>query len=246
MKSSVTEKLEKRQRLEKKFLDEREIQTLISELRKRRNPAYLDLALFLIGTGCRIGEAAALTSENINFDKKTVSIESSLQTHDLKVDDYYLDTTKTAAGERVEDLPDFVIHSLRRCISRNTTIDQHHKFVASDVFHYSKSIFRTEYGSPITSHSFREILMRINAYLYKHCEEEYGFKWQKNVVPHSFRHIHISILRNDPTVPLKEVQERVGHVEEETTAGYTHSLTHSQAKSVKVISNFAERAGITS
>lgn len=67
----------------------------------------------------------------------------------------------------------------------------------------------------------------------------------KNVVPNSFRHIHISILRNDPSVSLKEIQERVGHVEEETTDIYTHRLNHSQKKSVSVIDAFAKRNGLT-
>lgn len=245
LRASLDEKLAKKERLNQKFLNEDEISVLISELKKRRNPSYLDLALFLLGTGCRIGEAAALTVDNIDFSKKTVSIESSLQYHDLTVDEYYLDTTKTPAGERIEELPDFAVEALKRCVARNKAVDDQHKSCPSDAFHYSKSLFRTEYGSPITSHSFREILTRVSSYLHANCEEVYGFKWTKNVVPHSFRHIHVSILRDDTTIPLKEVQERVGHVEEETTDGYTHRFSHSQTKSVKAVDAFAARIGIT-
>ncbi|HIW71879.1 MAG TPA: site-specific integrase [Candidatus Levilactobacillus faecigallinarum] len=244
LKSSVADKVGKKERLENKFLDEREIKVLLTELKKRRNPTYFDLTLFLIGTGCRIGEAGALTSDDIDFEKKSVAIKDSLQSHDLRVDDYYLDTPKTSAGERTEDLPKFAVDALKRCIQWNKLMDQAHKESPSDEFHFSKSIFRTEYGSPITSHNFRAILTRINEWLSDNCEQEYGFKWTKNVVPHSFRHIHISVLRSDPSVTLTEVQERVGHVKEETTAGYTHQLTTSQAKSVQVISNFAEKVGI--
>lgn len=106
LKPSTEEKVEKKARLNQKFLNEAEIEVLISELRKRRNPSYLDLTLFLLGTGCRVGEAAALTAENIDFQRKTVTIEKSLQTHDLTVDEFYLDTTKTLAGERIEELPE--------------------------------------------------------------------------------------------------------------------------------------------
>lgn len=45
-------------------------------------------------------------------------------------------------------------------------------------------------------------------------------------------------------MPLKEIQERVGHIEEQTTNGYTHRLTQSQDKSVAVINTFAEKVGI--
>ncbi len=244
VRSTVTDKIEQKERLEKKFLNGREVHVLIQELQNRRNPAYLDLTLFLIATGCRIGEAGALTAENIDFDKKTVSIQASLQSNNLRVNDYYLDTTKTSAGERTEALPDFAIAALKRCLERNKLMDDDHRNNPSDAFTYSKSIFRTEYGSPITSHSFREVLGRINRDLEKNCQQRYGFEWTKNVVPHSFRHIHISILRADPSIPLKEVQQRVGHIEEETTAGYTHLLNKSQKKSVKAVDEFASRIGI--
>jgi len=245
LKASVTERVDKKDRLEAKFLDVRETKVLINELRKRRNPAYYDLGLFLIGTGCRIGEAGALVESDFDFDNGQVKIRHSLQSHDLRVDDFYLDTTKTVAGDRVEDVPQFVLDAVSRCVERNQRLDKEHKKIASDAFRYSKSLFRTEYGSPITSHSFRELLGRINNDLKRNCEERYGFVWTKNAIPHSFRHIHISVLGNDGTVPLKEIQERVGHVEAQTTAGYTHRLTRSQQKSVKVISKFAQEVGIT-
>lgn len=244
IKSSVTEKTEQKVRLERKFLDGREVKTLVAELRKRRNASYLDLTLFLLGTGCRIGEAIALTADDIDFDKKVVIIKSSLRTQDLTIDEYYLDTTKTPTGERVEALPDFAINAVKRCIKRNELVDATHRESPSDVFRYSKSLFRTEYGSPITSHSFRQLLTRISKQLFKKCEKEYGFKWTKNAVPHSFRHVHISVLRDDPLITLKEVQERVGHLEAETTAIYTHRLTHSQSKSVEVIGKFASKIGV--
>ncbi len=53
------------------------------------------------------------------------------------------------------------------------------------------------------------------------------------MVPHSFRHIHISALRNNNDVPLKEIQLRVGHVEVETTNGYTHLEVGTQENQFK-------------
>ncbi|EPM8159444.1 TPA: tyrosine-type recombinase/integrase [Enterococcus faecium] len=243
--STVEEKRAKKIRLEKKFLDEREVKALLSELKGRRNQNYYDLALFLIGTGCRIGEASALTESDIDFENHLVTIDKSLQAHDLKVDDFYLDTTKTEAGERVEQLPEFVIQALKRVIERNKQFDKHMENFPSEVFRKSDFLFKTEYGAPITSHSFREILGRINKVLQIECQEKYGFEWIKNAVPHSFRHIHITVLRNDPNIPLKEVQARVGHVQVETTNGYTHLMNNSQEKSVEAISRFVEKMGVS-
>lgn len=243
--ATVEEKRAKKSRLEKKFLDEREVKVLLSELKGRRNQNYYDLALFLIGTGCRIGEASALTESDIDFENHLITIDKSLQAHNLRVDDFYLDTTKTEAGERVEQLPGFVIQALKRVIERNKQFDKHMENFPSEVFRKSDFLFRTEYGAPITSHSFREILGRVNKVLQVECQEKYGFEWTKNAVPHSFRHIHITVLRNDPTVPLKEVQARVGHVHVETTNGYTHLMSDSQEKSVEAISRFIEKMAVS-
>lgn len=42
-------KIEQKDRLERNFLDMREVRVLVSELKSAENPSYLDLALFLIG-----------------------------------------------------------------------------------------------------------------------------------------------------------------------------------------------------
>lgn len=242
--ANVEEKRAKKQRLEKKFLDEHEVRVLLAELKMRRNQNYYDLALFLIGTGCRIGEASALTVSDIDFENHLVTIDKSLQAHDLKVDEFYLDTTKTEVGERLEQLPKFVMQALRRVIERNKKFDEYMYNFPSQAFRKFDFLFRTEYGAPITSHSFREVLGRVNKFLQKDCKEKYGFEWTKNAIPHSFRHIHISVLSNDPTVPLKEVQARVGHVQEATTNGYTHLMSASQQKSVEAISRFIDKMAV--
>lgn len=241
--ASLEDRQAKKQRSENKFLNERELKALLVELKERRNQNYYDLALFLIGTGCRIGEASALTVSDIEFQNQTVTIDKSLQAHDLKVDEFYLDTTKTEAGERIEQLPEFVIQALKRVIERNKEFDEHAKQFPSSAFRENNFLFRTEYGSPITSHSFRAVLSRVNNSLHLKCRKKYGFVWTKNAVPHSFRHIHISVLQSY-NVPLKEVQERVGHVKAETTHGYTHLMDTTQQKSVDAISHFADKVAV--
>lgn len=236
--ASVDDKIQRRNRSEAKFLKEIEVQVLFTELNNCRNKSYLDLAIFLVGTGCRIGEASALRISDFDFEKQTVEISKSLQSNNLKVIDFYDDSTKTVAGEREILLPNFVVDAVKRVIIRNNDLQDRITESASKAFWETDYLFKTEYGSPITSHSFREVLTRINNSLKNNCEEKYGFKWTKNAVPHSFRHIHISALRNNANVSLKEVQSRVGHVEAETTNGYTHLESESQEKSVQAITDF--------
>ncbi|WP_035421700.1 tyrosine-type recombinase/integrase [Fructilactobacillus florum] len=79
----------------------------------------------MTGTGCRIGEAAALTEADIDFENRMVTVDKSLQYHDLRIDEYYENTIKTEAGERVEELPGFAIDALKRVIIRNKVFDEH-------------------------------------------------------------------------------------------------------------------------
>ncbi len=87
-------------------------------------------------------------------------------------------------------------------------------------------------------------MKRVNTYLKKNCVEKYGFEWTKNAIPHSFRHIHISVLRDNPNILLKEVQAHIGHVQEATTNGYTHLMSVSQQKSVEAISRFIDKMAV--
>ncbi len=238
--ATVDEKHAKRERREAKFLNQQEVRALLCEVKKRRNPNYYDLTLFMLATGSRIGEVSALTENDIDFETGFMTIDKSLQYHDLRVDEYYTDDTKTDAADRVEQLPQFAIDAVKRCLARNRVLDARMAKCPSKMYRHSDAIFRTEHGTPITSHSYREILGRINDKLRAHCQECYGFKWTKNAIPHGFRHVHISVLQNDPTVPAKEVQTRVGHVLASTTAGYTHSMSKDQTESVESITHFMD------
>lgn len=108
--------------------------------------------------------------------------------------------------------------------------------------HFLRVLFRTEYGSSITSHSFREALARVETELIKNCEERYGFKWTKYVTPHSFRHMHITYLQSEGmSVAIKEIMERVGHANYETTMLYTHHQGASQDQTIKALDKIIDR-----
>ena len=93
-------------------------------------------------------------------------------------------------GEAAFTKDDF--DAILRAILRSEEFDLYAIENPCEAFTFSESVFRTEYGSPITSHSFREVLARVETDLIKNCEDRYGFKWTKHVTPHSFRHMHIT------------------------------------------------------
>ena len=238
VKASRAELIEMRERKEAKFLNPQEVHAFMDRLKLRRNPSYFDCFVFMIAIGPHIREVGTLTESDFDFKAHTVHICKALKSHDRKVEDFLGRVPKTPAAVRTDEPPEFAIVAVKRCIARNKTFDAYAKEHPSSAFHESKAIFRTEYGSPITSHSFREMMVLVNKELKQHCEEWYGFKWTKNCIPHSLRHINISVLRSDPLVSDKEVQARAGHENLETTNGYTHQLNNTQANSVIAISKF--------
>ncbi len=150
--------------------------------------------------------------------------------------------TLTINADRDVALPKVACDAILRAIQRSEEFDRYAIENPCEAFTFSESVFRTEYGSPITSHSFREVLARVETDLIKNCEERYGFKWTKHVTPHSFRHMHITYLQSEGMkVAIKEIMERVGHANYETTMLYTHSQGISQNQTVKALDKFIDR-----
>ncbi len=138
-------------------------------------------------------------------------------------------------------MPEAASEAIKRTIQRNKEFDAYMKKHPCPAFTHSESVFRTEYGSPITSSTFRQILKRIEGKLLTNCLSDYGFKWVKHVTPHSFRHMHISYLQsNEMHIAVKDIMTRVGHANFETTMGYTHNINRSQENTVKALNQFVE------
>lgn len=238
---------EEQKRRESKFLEPEELSAFLKVLSERRNPSYYDLAIFLLFTGLRIGEASGLTVDDIDFEKSIVNVNKLLQSNSLPVSEFYYDTTKTTTSNREVVLPNIAMEAVKRCIARNKAFEEHAIKHPAKSFKSSLAIFRTEYGSPIVSHSFREVLDRVEKELLATCQERFGFKWEKHVVPHSFRHMHITYLQNsNSNVGIKEIMGRVGHLNVETTMVYTHRTHQNQLNSVKALDELADNLHLDS
>ncbi|MFU2181771.1 tyrosine-type recombinase/integrase [Streptococcus pluranimalium] len=241
----LEKKREAKKKRDAKFLEIHELVAFFETLSRRRNANYYDLAIVLLCSGLRIGEAA-FTKEDFNPETGVLKIDKSLQYHDLKVEDYYFDNTKTINADRDVALPKVACEAILRAIERSDNFEKYALENPSKSFSQTESIFRTEYGSPITSHSFREVLGRVEEELIETCEEKFGFKWTKHVTPHSFRHMHITYLQSaGMELAVKDIMERVGHANFETTMGYTHKQASSQDKAVEALNNFIEKNQIS-
>jgi len=233
--------LEKRKAVKKrkddKFLEPNELKAFLTEMSKGRNPNYYDLCLFLLYSGLRIGEAGAIGEDDVDFENSLVDVSKTLINSDLVKGDWHYDDPKTVNSERYVVMPSMAMDVLARVIERSKDLDWYYETKPFKSYMKLPSIFRTKYGSPITSHAFREVIKRVQDGLRENCKERYGFEWTKNVVPHSFRIIHITYLMDDD-VPLKEVMERVGHVDERTTYGYTRRSKKGSEKALKAMGDW--------
>lgn len=86
--------------------------------------------------GIRVGELLALTPNDFDFDKKTVSINKSYQRLE-KVD--YITTTKTEKSNRVITMPDFLCEEIDEYIKSQYKIQDDQR-----IFDVTKSYLQKE------------------------------------------------------------------------------------------------------
>ncbi len=89
---------------------------------------YEYLFQFLLNTGCRVGEALALTWFDVNLDRKEVNIKSTVsRTSDKGFE--LLDTPKTSSSTRVISITDDTVKILRRQRERTKLLFSHCQWV---------------------------------------------------------------------------------------------------------------------
>lgn len=225
-------KLEPKTRRRLKYLEPHELNAFLTEIKRTVNPAYYYLTVFLVNTGLRIGEAGALTKDDINFKTRRMSITKSLVKSSRGKFEY--GPTKTEESERVVGLSVAAIKSLLAAIKVSESIEERYKIKPWKSYVKTDSIFRTLSGSPITSQSYRRLIRDLQIELRAHCEEKYGFKWVKNITPHSFRFINITYLKDSEGVDLKSIQNHVGHADLRTTMNVYAQATEKSTQNVVI------------
>ncbi len=96
------------------FMRKEDIQSWISWLKvHRRNPTYYRLASFMVLTATRVGEAAGVCWDTVDFDNKIVSIRRSVWWDHLTRRPNLQELTKTAESVRIIGLSPPVLEMLR-------------------------------------------------------------------------------------------------------------------------------------
>ena len=176
-----------------KFIDYNDLKALMSYMEKLSNKKYsyyFDYVLYsvLLATGCRFGEAIALTWSDIDFENATIDINKN---YNRLVD--IVGTPKSKAGFRVISIDQKTVNLLRLYKNRQRRLFTDVSSEAPEVVFATPT--RKYQNTAIRQESLDRRLKEIDC-------PRFTF--------HAFRHTHASLLLN-AGISYKELQYRLGH-----------------------------------
>ncbi len=205
-----------------KFYTEKQIELLLKQstttYNNGKNKYRLGYGIqLLLYTGLRIGEALALTWEDVDFENKTIRINKNLKqvknrdnNSQIKYRIVIQDSTKTSSGSRIVPLNNKAIKALN-CIKEITG--------------QCKYIFSTETGQNVSARTIDRMFRKIQ----ENCEftDIYGV--------HALRHTFASLLFKKG-VDVKTVSEILGHKEVSVTYNtYIHLIQEQKVSAMNLL-----------
>lgn len=197
--------------------------------------------------GLRISETYGLTWDNIDFKNRTLTVEKALN-YDKRNKQWYYSEPKTKTSSRTILLGDTILKALRRHYVRHNENKLKYgeyfvkQYVRTDTINGRKFDYITEHdGTVISDGTPKESI----------CTKENGsmhtkdtFKYASRVIHyelgipefdyHSLRHTHATILVENGA-NIKDVQERLGHTNIETTLNtYVHNTDQMRSQTVDI------------
>jgi integrase len=180
-------------------------------------PTYAPVMVALL-TGVRRGELLALSWSNVDFERKTLSIQEALEEtvqHGVR-----RKTTKTKSGQREIALPDLVVETLRE--HRRQQLELRFALGLGKL-PAETLVFSTPEGGPLTPNTFSSTWARTAA--------ELGL----NTSFHALRHTHASMLIA-AGVPITEIAHRLGHSSPSVTLNtYAHLYEKDDSRAASAI-----------
>ncbi|MGN0108241.1 MAG: tyrosine-type recombinase/integrase [Hominilimicola sp.] len=208
-------KLERDRKSIRRELTSDEINLLLTAAIRTDYNYYLMLCTLLY-TGIRAGELCALKWNDFSEDFSSMRIDESFT--DLK----YENDTKTASGERVIPLNEYLQQEYR---------NRFYNLSDAERKDLNQLVYVNRCHRPYTSNN---ISLRLN-YLKRYIRENMHMEIDDKITPHYFRHTFATsgILNG---VSLKDMQELLGHANTKTLLEcYTHTNDFSKSNSIRVI-----------
>lgn len=194
---------------------------------------WAPLFKFLLGTGCRIGEAIGIRWEDIDFENRVISINHSLVYYAREYKDHAMcsfgiSLPKTDAGIRTIPMLPTVYEALKT----EYEIQSEYGFNETEIDDMSGFIFTNRFGNVHNPQAINRAIKRI----YESYNAEEVVKAKKEhrepiIIPHfschHLRHTYCSRLCENET-NIKLIQEIMGHANFETTMDIYAEVTESK------------------
>ncbi|MBK5502244.1 site-specific integrase [Peribacillus sp. TH14] len=223
---ATIEEVEK-ENLRKKFLEKNELIGFLSLARTEGLSNDYTLFSLLAYSGIRIGESLALKWSDIDFRRGSISISKTLYNPTNNKVNYTLLTPKTKGSIRTIKMDDQVMKLLKKHLIQQNKM----KIQNTHTYMDENFVFTSPEGYPLVQKLPAIRLQRLLKKL-PHIHKE--------VTLHSFRHTHTSLLI-EAGVGLKEIQQRLGHTDIQTTMNiYAHMTDNMEEKASHQFSKLME------
>lgn len=179
---------------------------------------YMDYLFFvtLAYTGMRLGEMIPLKWSDLDFTKKTIRITKTYYNPSNKKTGYELLTPKTKKSVRKIMIDDRLITLFKAHRREQMELKMKQRLYYDD----KNFIFAENTGQPRV---MKQVALRLQR-LMNHLDTD------KHITAHSFRHTHTSLLI-EAGAGVKEIQERLGHGDVNTTMNiYAHMTKNIEEK----------------
>lgn len=200
--------LEEENGLNEKFLEKEELNEFLTVAKNEGLEGDLLTFTLLAYTGLRIGEMIALKWSDVGMEEKTLRVYKTLYNPSQRKDAFTITTPKTKSSIRTISIDPILVDLLEE-----HKIKQDKLKIKNGPFYKDKGfIFTSNEGFPrslgFLNRRIERILKRTSI--------------TKNITSHSFRHTHTSLLI-EANVHIKEIQDRLGHSDINTTMNiYAH------------------------
>lgn len=209
--------------INEKFLEKEELEEFLTVVKEEGLEGDLLTFAMLAYTGLRIGEMIALQWSDIDFSNNTLRVYKTYYNPSNNKLHYQLLTPKTESSVRTITIDPLLIKLLNMHRNEQNLIAKNN----APLYVNNDFIFATNEGYPKT---IKSIATRLDRILKKTSIE-------KNITPHSFRHTHTSLLI-EANVHIKEIQERLGHSDINTTMDiYAHMTKNVKKEASTKFSN---------
>ncbi|MEK4067583.1 site-specific integrase [Peribacillus sp. FSL R5-0717] len=167
-------------------------------------------------TGLRIGELLALKWTDFDDERGSVRVTKTLYNPSNNIKKYELLPPKTSGSIRTIRIDERLVKMLKRHATNQKEI----KLQKGPIYVDNQFILARNDGYPqlrkVVETRLKRILKKADIY--------------KNITPHSFRHTHTSLLI-EAGVGVKEIQQRLGHTDINTTMNiYAHMTANMEEK----------------